>query len=236
MPRLKNSRSTGNALLDRLPAAELDPLLTDAHRVRLAVRAEIPDLGRDAQPVFFPVSGVYSVLLPMADGQSVEVALVDSEGMLGLPAPLGVDAMPLRAVTQVPGECVRVSADRFRAALHAGGAFDALVRRFLAVSLHAAHQSIACNLRHTVEQRLCRWLSGVYDRSEADEFEITQEVLSGMIGASRQKVTAVAGRLQAAGYIEYQRGRVRVLDRGGLEAAGCECLRVLKGAYEQLTL
>jgi CRP-like cAMP-binding protein len=155
--------------------------------------------------------------------------------MLGLPVVLGVDSSPLRAITQIAGECVRIDPDRFRAVLQSGGHLDGLVRRFLALSLQSAQQNIACNLRHSVEQRLCRWLLSVHDRSPSDEFEITQEIMSQVVGASRQKVTVVAGRLQKAGHITYQRGRVRVLDRPGLEQHSCECSRVLRAAYERLT-
>lgn len=235
MPRTKSARATGNHLLDRLPIAELDALLTDAQWVTFGIRDQVYDLGRESGPIYFPVSGVYSLLLPMDDGQPVEVAVVDSEGMLGIPVVLGLESSHLRAVTQVAGECVRVSVDRFRTVIHGEGVLDSLVRRFLAVSLQASHQNIACNLRHTVQQRLCRWLLSVHDRSDSDEFEITQELLSQVVGASRQKVTVVAGELQQAGHITYQRGRVRVVDRKGLESASCECYRVLKNAYELLT-
>jgi CRP-like cAMP-binding protein len=235
MVRPKNPHATGNHLLDRLPMVELDALLKDAQWVKFGVREQVADLGREGGPVYFPTHGVYSLLLPLSEEPPVEVAVVDSEGMLGLPVVLGVDSSPLRAITQVAGECVRVAPDRFRSALHAGGVLDALVRRFLAVSLQSAHQNIACNLRHTVEERLCRWLLSVHDRTDNDEFEITQELMSEVVGASRQKVTVVAGRLQAAGHITYQRGRVRVVDRKGLEATSCECYRVLRNAYELLT-
>ena len=113
---------------------------------------------------------------------------------------------------------------------------DALVRRFLAVSWQTANQNIACNQRHTVRERTCRWLLSVHDRAGTDEFEITQETLAGMVGASRQKVTVVAGTLQRAGIVRYQRGRLRVADRLGLEKQSCECYRVLRAAYELLTL
>src|SRR5687767_12546504 len=108
MPRTKNPRSTGNHLLDRLPPAELDRLLADAERVRFAHRQEVYGLGSQGHPVYFPVSGVYSLLLPAGDGDQIEVAVVDSEGMLGIPLVLGLESHPLRALTQVAGECVRV--------------------------------------------------------------------------------------------------------------------------------
>ncbi|MBX9583439.1 MAG: Crp/Fnr family transcriptional regulator [Gemmataceae bacterium] len=235
MPRARPARPTGNHLLDRLPDSELSKLLVDAEVVSFAAREEVDGLRWDDQPVYFPTGGVYSLLLPMKDGHPVEVAVVDSEGMLGIPIVLGMNENPVRAVAQVAGDCIRVPADRFLAVLRGGGVLDALVRRFLAVSWQAANQTIACNLRHTVKERVCRWLLSVHDRSVADEFDITQEVLSGMVGASRPKVTVVVGELQAAGHIRCQRGRVGVLDRAGLEGTSCECYRVLRRAYDFLT-
>src|SRR5207248_8935195 len=122
---------------------------------------------------------------------------------------LGMDAHPLRALAQVPGECVRILSERFLAVLRAGGVLDHLVRRFLAVSWQSANQNIACGLRHTVRQRTCRWLLCVHDRAGTDEFEITKEVLAGMVGASRQQVTVVTGQVRAAGYLSCQPARAR---------------------------
>lgn len=229
-------QSTGNHILDRLPAAEQAPLLDAATVVTFAAREEVDGLRWDHQPVYFPTSGVYSLLLPMKSENPVEVGVVDSEGMLGIPIVLGMDENPVRAVAQMPGACVRVPSDVFMKVLHGGPTvLDALVRRFLAVSWQTANQTIACNLRHSVRERTARWLLSVHDRADGDEFEVTQEILSGMIGASRQKVTVVAGELQAAGTIAYQRGKVRVLDRPALESASCECYRVLRKAYHFLT-
>ena len=235
MSRAKLGRPTGNHLLDRLPAAELDRLLADADLVRFPTKSELYGIGAIGQPIYFPTHGVYSLMLPLKEGHQVEVAVADSDGMLGIPQVLGMETQPLRAVTQVEGACVRVPSDRFLAVLRGAGALDALVRRFLAVSWQSANQNIACNLRHTVRERACRWLLVVHDRAGADEFDITQEMLAEMVGASRQKVTVVAGGLQQAGYISYQRGRVRVRDRAGLESVSCECYKVLKKAYELLT-
>lgn len=235
MTRRTLSRPTGNHILDRLPQAELDELLGHA-RVEVFARRQMID-GRkgEEQPVYFPTSGVYSLLLPLKAENPVEVAVVDSEGMLGIPVVLGMPANPVRAMAQVAGECVVVPPDEFLGVLRDGPALDSLVRRFLAVSWQAANQTIACNLRHTVKERVARWLLAVHDRVPGVEFDVTQEILSGLIGASRQKVTVVAGELQAAEYISYQRGRVRVISREGLEGVSCECYRVLRRAYEFLT-
>jgi CRP-like cAMP-binding protein len=232
---VKPVRPTGNHLLDRLPATELDRLLSGAELVSFPDKKEVYGLGAVGLPVYFPVSGVYSLVLPLQDGAQVEVGVVDSEGVLGIPVILGLPSHPLRAVAQVGGECIRVPADQFLAALRQGEVLEALVRRYLAVSWQSANQNIACSQRHTVRQRTCRWLLSVHDRTEADEFPITQEMLAQMVGASRQKVTGVAGGLQKAGVIRYHRGKLRVVNRPGLEAASCECYRTLKAALEVLT-
>lgn len=236
MPRTATRVQTGNHILDRLPAAEQGPLLEAATVVSFAAREEVDGLRWEDQPVYFPTGGVYSLLLPMKTDNPVEVGVVDSEGMLGIPIVLGMAENPVRAVAQAAGSCVRVPAETFLKVLRGGGTvLDALVRRFLAVSWQTANQTIACNLRHSVRERTARWLLSVHDRAGSDEFEVTQEVLGGMIGASRQKVTVVAGELQAAGTIAYQRGKLRVTDRPALEAASCECYRVLRKAYDFLT-
>lgn len=235
MPRSKFANKTGNNLLDGLPASELDRLLEGAKILSCSVRDEVGGLRWPNQHVYFPTSGVYSLLLEMTDGMPVEVAVVDSEGMLGIPIVLGMNENPLRAVAQVAGQCIRVPQDRFLAVLSQTGTLEQLVRRFLAVSWQTANQTIACTLRHTVKQRTCRWLLSVHDRTQSDEFDVTHEILSGMVGASRQKITSVVGELKKSGIIGHRRGRTRVLDRAGLENMSCECYLVLRKAYQLLT-
>jgi CRP-like cAMP-binding protein len=236
MHRPKLERPTGNHLLDHLPASERNPLIESSTLVSFAVRDEVDGLRWPEQPIYFPISGVYSLLLSMVDGTPpVEVAVVDSEGMLGIPIVLGMNENPVRALAQVAGQCIRVPPDRFLKLLHQGSMLDRLVRRFLAVSWQTANQNIACNLHHSVKQRTCRWLLSVHDRALADEFNVTQEMLSGMVGASRQRITAVIGDLEKSGIVRHRRGRVRVLDRSGLEKASCDCYRVLRKAYTFLT-
>src|SRR6478672_8266695 len=131
MPRAKPIHPTGNHILDRLPVAELDHLLSNAKLISFAVREEVDGLLRKEQPAYFPTSGVYSLLLPTQDGNPVEVAVVDSEGMLGIPIVLGMNEDPVRAVTQVGGQCIRVPQEKFLAAVRKGEVLDALVRRHI---------------------------------------------------------------------------------------------------------
>lgn len=229
------ARPTGNNLLDRIPAIDRQRAVEAAKLVSFAVWDEVDGLRWSEQPVYFPISGVYSLLLPMKDEAPVEVAVVDSEGMLGIPIVLGMNENPVRAVAQVAGQCLRIPQDKFLAMLRQCEPLDLLVRRFLAVSWQTANQNIACNLRHNVKERTCRWLLSVHDRSGRDEFNVTQEMLASMVGASRQKIIEVVGELEAAGILEHRRGRVRLADRSALETASCECYRVLRKAYQFLT-
>lgn len=183
--------------------------------------------------VYFPLAGVFSAVTAMADGAAVEVGTVGREGMLGAAALLGADRSPVQVFCQVPGEALRLPADRFRAEAAAGPPADA-VRRHLRVEFAFAAQSVACNRLHTVGERCGRWLLTTRDRADADEFPITQDFLALMLGVRRASVTVAAGTLQQAGLIRYARGRVTVLDRAGLEAAACECYHTLRGLTDRL--
>ena len=115
-----------------------------------------------------------------------------------------------------------------------GGTLDKLVRRYSAFSLRYASQTVACNLLHSVEQRMCRWLLMCRDRVETEEFTLTHEFLAEMLGVRRQTVTVIAGKLQAAGLITYHRGVVRILHPKRMEEASCECYGVTKAFYDRI--
>ena len=234
MAKAQPEARTGNQLLDHLPAGELDKLLPHARRVTFRARQDLSRPNDPASPVYFPIDSVFSLLLPMQDGRQLEVGIVDHEGLLGIPAVLGLPFNPLRATTQIPGDCLRFAPDRFAESLRDCPTLDGLVRRYIAYGWRSACQNAACNLLHTVEQRMSRWLLMVQDRTRTAEFPLTQEFLSEMLGVSRQTVTVTAGALQAAGLIDYGRGRVRVVDRAGLEATCCECYQALRDAYLQI--
>src|SRR4029077_1948673 len=122
----------------------------------------------------------------------------------------------------------------FLEALKQGGTLDKVVRRYTAYSLRYANQTVACNLLHSVKQRMCRWLLMCRDRVEKEEFVLTHEFLAEMLGVRRQTVTVIAGTLQKAGLISYRRGVIRILDPKRLEAASCECYGVIKAYYNRI--
>jgi CRP-like cAMP-binding protein len=175
-----------------------------------------------------------SVVGVTEEGKVVEAATVGNEGMIGLSVILGLDFSPITAIAQVTGKALRIPAPAFLRALKPGGPLDRLLRRFIAFSLRYAYQTVVCNAQHSIEERMCRWLLMTQDRVGKEEFRLTQEFLAQMLAARRQTVTVFAGTLQAAGFITYRRGIMRILNREGLEAASCECYEVTRSFYERI--
>src|SRR5262249_23637303 len=187
--------------------------------------------------VYFPLSGVMSLVVQMADNATVEVGTIGNEGMVGTPVLLGVDRSPTKAFCQVPGECLRMSIAEFKQEIEAeDGVFRRLLNRYAQALINQISQSVGCNHLHSVEERTCRWLLMTHDRVGKDEFLLTQEFLAQMLGVRRSSVTVAAGLLEKAGLITYKRGRIRVLDRERLEQASCECYRIVSREYERLLL
>jgi CRP-like cAMP-binding protein len=170
----------------------------------------------------------------MENGQEVEAGTIGNEGMVGLSVAHGLDFSPTKAISQISGEGLRVPAPAFLKAMKSGGTLEWLLMRYTAYSLRYANQTIACNLLHSVEQRMCRWLLMCHDRVAKDEFALTHEFLAEMLGVRRQTVTAIAGMLQTSSIISYRRGRLRILNRKKLEITSCECYEVTKGFYHRI--
>jgi CRP-like cAMP-binding protein len=154
--------------------------------------------------------------------------------MLGLPVFLGTDRSSGQSFSQVPGESLRMEAAAFRTAMTQSRALVDLLHRYTQALFTQVSQSAACNSLHSVDERCCRWLLMTHDRVEADEFILTQELLSIMLGVRRASVTEVAGKLQAAGLMRYRRGQLTILDRQELEATSCECYGIIRDEYERL--
>jgi CRP-like cAMP-binding protein len=184
--------------------------------------------------VYFPTSGMISLTVLMEDGREVEAGTIGNEGMIGLSVAQGLDFSPTKAISQISGEGMRIPTSAFLKAMKPGGTLDKLLRRYSAYSQRYASQTVACNLLHSVKQRICRWLLMCHDRVETEEFVLTHEFLAEMLGVRRQTVTVIAGKLQTAGLITYHRGVIRILDRKGMEDASCECYGVTKAFYDRI--
>ena len=226
----------GNRLLNRLPRDEYTFLTRHEKTVSVAQGEEVyrQDDPGSLPHVYFPTSGVIALTVTMEDGKEVETATIGNEGMVGLPVALGLDSSAFRAVSLVSGEGRQIPAPAFLKAMKPAGTLDRLMRRYTAFSLRYANQMAACNLLHSVEMRMCRWLLMSHDRVEQDDFSLTHEFLAEILGVRRQTVSVAAGVLQAAGHLTYRRGVIRILNRKGLEAASCECYGVTTTFYDRI--
>jgi CRP-like cAMP-binding protein len=223
-----------NRLLTALPRADHDRLRPELEHISSASKDIIYDVGQPIPHVYFPLSGMFSLLIVMADGSEVEVGMAGNEGMIGTPVFLGADRSPAKAVCQVPGGALRMKAEVFTGEVRRLGPLHDLMQRYTQAVVNQISQSVACNHRHSVEERLCRWLLMTHDRVGADEFPLTQEFLAQMLGVRRPSVTVVACSLQKDGLIQYHRGRMTVLNRKRLEEGACECYGVVKKEFDRL--
>jgi CRP-like cAMP-binding protein len=228
------AKPTGNRILDLLPKDESSVLLASTQIVSLAHRQEVYRQDGPMAHVYFPTTSMLGVVIRMEEGKQVEGTTVGNEGMIGLPVLLGLEFHPFSIVSQVPGGAVQSSASSFLQAIKPGGALDQLLRRYILYRLWSANQTGACSTIHSAQERVSRWLLMAHDRAGNDEFTVTHESLSELLGVRRQTVSIIAATLQRAGFISYHRGILRVLDREGLEAASCECYLVLKQLYNRI--
>ena len=219
--------SRGNRLLAALPTDDRRRLSSSVETMALPDKRIIYKPGDPIKHVYFPGDGFFSVLVVLGNGDMVEVATVGTEGIVG--ASNGAMKNPETSLTMVQAgiaNCYRMSAASFRREMDKRGAFHDIITRYNQAMMGVIMQGTACNVVHSVEQRLAKWLLMAHDRVAVDSFPLTQEFLAMMLGAARPTVTNVAGTLQRAGLITYRRGQLTVQDREALEDAACECYRV----------
>jgi len=217
----------GNHILEALPAADRDRLKAKLAPTFLRVKTVLFEPGQPVDAVYFPLDGVISLVTPLEDGAVVEVATVGNEGIVGVPLIPG-GSLAVRAISQVAGRCLTMSADGFLTELATSPTISQLVQTYVLALFGQISQAAACNRLHTNEERLSRWLLISHDRVGSDKFLITHEFLAQMLGSRRATVTLSAGVLQTAGLIRYNRGHVEIVDRPGLEAVACECYQVIR--------
>jgi CRP-like cAMP-binding protein len=223
-----------NRLLESLPDSDLRRVLAGCEPVELALSQVLFTPGEMIGHVFFPTESFVSLQMPIDDLSSVEVGLVGSEGMLGVPLVLGVNVSPLLAVVQGAGSALRMEAGQFHRELERSPALQRELDRYVVVQLNQVAQSAACTRFHVVEERLARWLLMTQDRSRSSTFHITQEILALMLGVRRVGVTKAAGSLQKRRLIHYRRGNITILDRRGLKAAACGCYKADRDSYDRI--
>ena len=223
MYRAYSMKSTENDLVERLPKAVRQRFLALCEPFELVLSVELSVRGTNLSHAYFPRSGFISLVIDIHSHPALEVGMVGREAMLGSELVLGVAKTPWRAVVQGAGSCWRIRAQALRQAMADMPALQTLLQRTLMVRLHQQALASACERFHPIGPRLARWLLMSQDRARADQFHVTQEFISLMLGVRRVGVTKAASDFQKKGLIEYHRGELKVLDRVALEHAACSC-------------
>jgi len=223
-----------NRLIAALPSADRQRLLEALQPVSLTVRQPLYAAGGPIKFVYFPLSGVYSIVSIVTDRDTVEVATVGNEGIVGISVFLGGRSTSDNAFCQVPGDALRMRAARFREEVYRSRAFRTVLLRYTEAFIHQIAQHAACYRLHSIVERCASRLLMTHERANLDEVVLTQELLAQMLGVRRATVTAAAGMLQRAGLIRYTRGRITIVDRKKLGRASCQCDRTIRREYKRL--
>ncbi|HWJ36665.1 MAG TPA: Crp/Fnr family transcriptional regulator [Steroidobacteraceae bacterium] len=223
-----------NQLLAALPDKQWARWSSHLEPVELPLGSVIYESGGALTHVYFPTTAIVSLLYVMEDGGSAEIAVVGYEGLVGISLFMGGETTPSRAVVQSAGAGFRIKASLVMEEFNLAGPVLHLLLRYTQALITQMAQTAVCNRHHSLDQQLCRWLLLSLDRLRTNELVMTQELIANMLGVRREGVTEAAGRLDRAGLIGYQRGRITVLDRAGLERRTCECYAVVKKEYDRL--
>jgi CRP-like cAMP-binding protein len=232
MPRSPRNIISGNRLLDALPSNVRERLSLET--VALAPNQTIHEPGAIGEYVFFPTSGLISMIASVGNGLSVEIGMVGKEGMFNVASILGDERPSHGAMVQLPGTALRTTSAALRREAQAHPALLGLLLRYSQMILTTAAQTAACNRLHLLEQRCARWLLSAHDRAEVDTFPMTQEFLAMMLGVRRPGVTIAAQAFEADGLITYNHGTLTIVDRLGLEASSCACYRFIQDEFTRL--
>ena len=219
----QTSAYTGNnRLLAAVPAADFERFFGGLEPVTLSLRQTLQDATKPVEEVYFIEEGVTSVLQVMADGSTIEVGMIGSEGMVGVSALLSGGSPP-HIIVQVPGRALRTSLTHCYRAFNESVTVRSVFLEFAGMLLRLSSRTAGCNRLHSIEQRLARWLLMARDRFNSDTIPMTHEFLASMLGVRRAGVTTTAGELQRSGLINYRQRSVTIRDRDGLETLACEC-------------
>jgi CRP-like cAMP-binding protein len=221
-------------LIAALPDAEWKRWQPNLEPIELSLGQVLYESGGTMSHVYFPTQSIVSLLYVMENGASAEIAVVGNEGVVGISLFMGGGSTPSRAVVQSAGQGFRLKAQFIKEEFDKSGPVLHLLLRYTQALITQMSQTAVCNRHHSLDQQLCRWLLLSMDRLDGSELVMTQELIANMLGVRREGVTEGALKLQAAGLIRYARGRIKILDRKGLEKRTCECYEVVKKEYDRL--
>ena len=229
---MTNGHVARNVLLSSLPPEALSLLEPHLKDMTLPQGQVLHEQGSRVEHVYFPHTGMISLLAVMRQGEAVETATVGREGVVGAMSGLGPRHASTTAIVQVPATAARIAVGRFHGAASKSERIREMVAGYNEALLMQVQQTAACHALHDVEARLSRWLLQTQDRTDSNLIPLTQEFLSQMLGVRRTTVTLVARSLQEAGLIRYHRGQIMILDRKGLEETACECYGAVRRQFE----
>jgi CRP-like cAMP-binding protein len=216
-----------NHFLQRLSVTDMEELRPHLKTGPMTQGSVLHEAGQPIEHVYFPLSGMVSLLAVMKTGQQIETGITGREGLVGGSIGSGGPLAFGQATVQIAGSAYRLPSPHFLTIFHKSARFRELANGYQGIMYFQAQQSAACHAIHTVEARLCRWLLQSQDIIESDAIELTQEFLSHMLGVQRNAVSLCAHALQEAGLIEYARGSIKILNRGGLKDSACECYEAI---------
>lgn len=230
----KKSTKGMNRLLAALPPKDAASLYRRFPTVHLDLRTALYKAGKPIDAVYFPNTGMISLVHTLEDGMAIEVGLIGAEGFFGVPLALGARATQTEAIVQGEGTALRIPAKAFIAELGRNERLRALLLRYTQALLAQVIQTAACNGRHNLQQRLARWLLEAHARMDGQAIDISHESLAYMLGCRRSGVTVALGALRGPGIIEAVRGNITVKDRKRLETRACECYRSVQTEFSRL--
>jgi CRP-like cAMP-binding protein len=184
--------------------------------------------------VYFPYDAIISLVVTLSTGEVIEAAMVGRDGVIGASAALDGRISLSRAVVQISGRGANCDVDALKHTARQSETLHSLLIRHEQVVYAQAQQTAACNVTHTIEERLARWLLRARDLSQSDTLPFTQEFLAEMLGVRRTSVSVVAHTLQQAGFLKYARGRIQIADVEGLRQSACECYDTVSKYYDTL--
>ena len=220
-----------NRLINRLPRGERPNVMARCEPVELSFGTVLCEALKPIQYVYFPVTGVISLVKPLVHHEPLETEQIGSEGMLGATLAMGVEVAPLRGVVQGSGTALRMTTAELQSSIQDSPALLALLQRYLYVTMMKLSQTIACTRFHNVAARLAHGLLMTHDQVHRDHFHLTHQFLADLLGVQRGAVTIAAGILQQKRIIHYTRGEITILDRKALEAESCECYGAFVSNY-----
>lgn len=231
---MANSNKSDNRLLAILPRQVYQRLEPHLQLVQLSQSQILNVAGEPDKYAYFPTTSMISRVAILKNGATTEIGVVGNEGMIGLPIILQTKRTFFSTIVQVGGDSLIITADELQKEIARRGALSYLLMHYVQARLIQVGQTAACNRHHRLEQRFARWLLMVRDAIQKNEFPLTHEFISQMLGVRRTGVTEIAGKFQKAGIINYKRGAIEIIDNQKLETASCECYRVISQQFSDV--